>query len=65
MIPTQGWIKSSHSNGDGGLCLEWAPARAASGSVPIRDSKRPSGLALLFPPPSWRNFVAALGTGRL
>ncbi|GLF97380.1 DUF397 domain-containing protein [Streptomyces yaizuensis] len=41
------WIKSSYS-GNGGQCVEWAPGHAsATGVVPVRDSKRPGGPALM------------------
>ncbi|MFF3553641.1 DUF397 domain-containing protein [Streptomyces tsukubensis] len=37
------WVKSTYSAGEG-QCIEWAPAvAAATGVVPIRDSKRPTG----------------------
>ncbi len=34
------WVKSSYSGGDGGQCVEWAPAHAAAtGEFLVRDSK--------------------------
>ncbi|MGK5531103.1 DUF397 domain-containing protein [Streptomyces sp. URMC 129] len=52
------WVKSSYSSGDGGLCLEWAPGMAAaSGVVPVRDSKDPAGPALAVPAGAWDAFV--------
>ncbi|WP_329560410.1 DUF397 domain-containing protein [Streptomyces uncialis] len=40
------WVKSSYSN-NGGDCIEWAPARAATtGIVPVRDSKHTNGPVL-------------------
>ncbi len=55
------WIKSSYS-GNGGACVEWAPgSAAATGTVPVRDSKDPEGPALAFPTTGWRAFVAAVG----
>ncbi|RLL68013.1 DUF397 domain-containing protein [Streptomyces sp. Z26] len=60
------WVKSSHSNGDGGDCVEWAPSVASgAGVVPVRDSKVPSGPALVFPPRGWSSFVRAVRTDRL
>jgi hypothetical protein len=58
------WIKSSYSDGNGGQCLEWAPA-AVPGSVPIRDSKNPGGPALVFGVDAWSAFVAEVKGGRL
>ncbi|RLL68012.1 DUF397 domain-containing protein [Streptomyces sp. Z26] len=60
------WVKSSHSNGGGGECVEWAPSVAAgTGVVPVRDSKVPSGPALVFAPQGWSSFVTAVRSGRL
>ncbi|MFI1869092.1 DUF397 domain-containing protein [Streptomyces jumonjinensis] len=42
------WIKSSYS-GNGGSCIEWAPEHApATGVIPVRDSKRPTGPVLML-----------------
>ncbi|MDX3233804.1 DUF397 domain-containing protein [Streptomyces sp. ME19-01-6] len=57
------WVKSSYSNANGGGCVEWAPAYAASGAIPVRDSKTPHGPALVFPASSWSSFVAAVRGG--
>ncbi|MFJ2651981.1 DUF397 domain-containing protein [Streptomyces sp. NPDC087420] len=60
------WVKSSHSNGDGGDCVEWAPSyAAASGLVPVRDSKDPAGPALLLRPAAFSAFVRAVRAGGL
>ncbi|WFB09106.1 DUF397 domain-containing protein [Streptomyces sp. LX-29] len=56
------WVKSSYSNG-GGNCLEWAPEFAATGAVPVRDSKNPDGPALVFATPAWKAFVTAVAKG--
>jgi hypothetical protein len=58
------WIKSSYSEGNGGACVEWAPA-AVSGGVPVRDSKNPEGPALVFRVDAWSAFVAEVKGGRL
>ncbi|MFE6687064.1 DUF397 domain-containing protein [Streptomyces sp. NPDC057743] len=55
-----GWYKSSHSGGDQGECLEVARGHA---NIPVRDSKRPSGPALIFPVASWSAFVSAVRGG--
>ncbi|MBV6697611.1 DUF397 domain-containing protein [Kitasatospora aureofaciens] len=52
------WRKSSYS---GGNCIEVAPG--FPGVVPVRDSKDPSGPALVFPAPAWEAFVAAVREG--
>ncbi|MFW6691936.1 DUF397 domain-containing protein [Streptomyces sp. MAR4 CNX-425] len=54
------WVKSSYSGNGGGSCVEWAPACATSGVVPVRDSKDPNGPALTFAPAAWSSFVAAV-----
>ncbi|MDY0815678.1 DUF397 domain-containing protein [Kitasatospora purpeofusca] len=51
------WRKSSYSQ-NGGNCIEVAPD--FPGLIPVRDSKDPSGPALLFPSDAWRSFVAAV-----
>jgi hypothetical protein len=52
------WVKSSHSGGDGGQCVEWSPTQtAATGSVPVRDSKRPNGPVLLLSQQAWTGLV--------
>ncbi|HEY8985988.1 MAG TPA: DUF397 domain-containing protein [Streptomyces sp.] len=58
------WVKSSHSGGDGGQCLEWAPEHAqATGIVPVRDSKAPQRPHLAFSPHAFAAFVSfARGT---
>ncbi|MFF4697821.1 DUF397 domain-containing protein [Streptomyces chattanoogensis] len=57
-----GWTKSSYSGGSNGDCLEVARGRA---NVPVRDSKRPTGPALLFPYDSWSAFLSAVKRGEL
>jgi hypothetical protein len=57
------WIKSSYSGG-GGACVEWAPARAAAtGAVPVRDSKALDGPVLSFPASAFSSFVAGVKPG--
>ncbi|NUS82857.1 MAG: DUF397 domain-containing protein [Streptomyces sp.] len=51
------WAKSSYSGNGGGNCVEWAPNLAASGLVPVRDSKTPDGPALIFDAAAWSSFV--------
>ncbi|MFE9567471.1 DUF397 domain-containing protein [Streptomyces sp. NPDC006692] len=54
------WAKSSYSSGDGGQCVEWAPKfAAATGKVPIRDSKVPGGPVLLVSATAWTGFLAS------
>ncbi|MFE7561997.1 DUF397 domain-containing protein [Kitasatospora sp. NPDC057500] len=54
------WRKSTHS-GQGGDCVEAAPD--FPGLVPVRDSKDPSGPALVFPADAWHSFVTAIQAG--
>ncbi|HEY5833155.1 DUF397 domain-containing protein [Streptomyces sp.] len=58
-----GWRKSSHSNSDGGSCVEVLDNHPAG--VPVRDSKDPHGPALVFPTAGWSSFIAAVKTGEL
>lgn len=59
------WFASSHSQGDGGQCVEFSPSRLRSGIVPVRDSKAVPGPALRFPTGAWSSFVVALRGGGL
>ncbi|MEU3528286.1 DUF397 domain-containing protein [Streptomyces sp. NPDC038707] len=52
------WRKSSYSNESGGNCVEVADN--IPGLVPVRDSKRPDGPALILPAAAWTPFIAAL-----
>jgi hypothetical protein len=51
------WTKSSHSapNND---CVE--VAHSVTNLMPVRDSKRPTGPAIVFPAGAWTAFVADL-----
>jgi len=50
------WIRSSHSDQQGGQCVEWAPGLASGGVVPVRDSKE-TGRSLSFSSVAWRAFI--------
>jgi hypothetical protein len=52
------WRKSTHSNGQGGDCLEFADN--IPGIVPVRDSKNPTGPALLLSPSAWAAFIGGI-----
>lgn len=54
------WAKSSYSNSNGGGCVEWAPSVAATGTVPVRDSKQTSGPVLSFGAGAFATFVDAV-----
>ncbi|WP_093760341.1 DUF397 domain-containing protein [Streptomyces sp. BpilaLS-43] len=52
------WRKSSYSNGQGGDCVEVADGvPGVPGVLPVRDSKRPHGPALMFGAAAWSAFV--------
>jgi hypothetical protein len=57
-----GWQTSSYSNAEGGNCVEVAHGAGGVvvGFVPVRDSKRPRGPALVFERGAWSSFVDAL-----
>ncbi|MFG2643707.1 DUF397 domain-containing protein [Streptomyces sp. NPDC048370] len=59
-LSTFTWRKSSYSSGDAGACLEVADALPL---VPVRDSKNPTGPALLFAAHAWAVFVDGLRAG--
>lgn len=55
------WRKSSRSNGNGGNnCVEVAFLDTA---VAVRDSKNPSGPALIFNPAHWTEFLNSAKDG--
>jgi len=51
------WRKTSYSNGNGGNCIEVAEV---DGGHAVRDSKNPTGPALMFTAASWRAFTAGV-----
>ncbi|HEY0451737.1 DUF397 domain-containing protein [Actinophytocola sp.] len=55
------WRKSSASNGQA-ECVEVAFVQDA---VAMRDSKRPTGGALMFSCDEWHTFVGSVGDGGL
>ncbi|MGW0826389.1 DUF397 domain-containing protein [Streptomyces sp. NPDC002845] len=54
LAPEHAWFKSSYSDA-GQNCVE--VTRAAPGGIGIRDSKTPTGPALLVPPTAWSAFL--------
>ncbi|MFB7030685.1 MULTISPECIES: DUF397 domain-containing protein [unclassified Streptomyces] len=59
-LTTVTWRKSSYSNQDGGECLEVADNLPL---VPVRDSKVPTGPALVFGVGAWASFVDGVKRG--
>ncbi|OIJ96744.1 DUF397 domain-containing protein [Streptomyces sp. MUSC 14] len=58
-----GWRKSTYSSPNADNCLEVLDHHPSG--VPVRDSKRPEGPALLVAEPAWALFVAAVRGGAL
>jgi hypothetical protein len=58
-LSTAAWRKSSYSAGNGS-CVEVA---SHSPAVAVRDSKNPTGPALIVSPLAWRSFLAAIKAG--
>ncbi|MFJ8711735.1 DUF397 domain-containing protein [Streptomyces violaceus] len=56
------WVRSSHSNGAGGECVECA---ATDAGMLIRDSKSKAGLTMTVAHDSWRSFIRALTGSQL
>ncbi|MFD4402944.1 DUF397 domain-containing protein [Nocardia sp. NPDC058499] len=57
-LSTAQWFKSSKSSGDGN-CVE--VAFLDGGTVGVRDSKNPTGPALVFGAAEWAGFLTGLG----
>ncbi|HEY6424922.1 MAG TPA: DUF397 domain-containing protein [Pseudonocardiaceae bacterium] len=53
------WRKASYSNGNGGDCVEVADL---DGHHAVRDSKNPTGPALMFTTAEWAAFTTAVRT---
>ncbi|MFB4195748.1 DUF397 domain-containing protein [Streptomyces carpaticus] len=58
------WIRSSYSDGDGGMCVEVSRDRLRCNQVPIRDSKAPE-VILSVPTGAFREFVTSVANGGL
>jgi len=63
LAPAEAWFKSSYSDGTGQNCLEAAPLSPAPG-IAIRDSKNPTGPALLLPATAWSPFLDHVRCGK-
>ncbi|MEV8444992.1 DUF397 domain-containing protein [Streptomyces parvus] len=55
------WRSSSHSNQEGGNCVQVADG--FPGVVPVRDSKNPTGRAIVVPAAAWSAFIAGVVAG--
>lgn len=58
LAPESAWFKSSFSD-PGQNCLEAAPLPT---TIAVRDSKAPTGPALLLPPTAWSAFITHIRT---
>jgi Domain of unknown function (DUF397) len=61
ITPDTVWMKSTHSGSTGGNCVELA--HLYGGQVAIRNSRHPSGPALLFTAAEWDAFLAGAKDG--
>jgi hypothetical protein len=57
-----GWRKSTYSGNEGGSCVEVLDDYRSG--VPVRDSKKPHGPALVFAAAGWTTFIAGLKAGQ-
>jgi hypothetical protein len=55
------WMKSSHSGGQGGNCVE--VAALPDGGRAVRDSKDSGGPVLVFTPGEWEAFLRGVKQG--
>jgi hypothetical protein len=56
------WVKSSYSGPTGGNCVE--VAFLAGGQVAVRNSRHPSGPALVFSAGEWDDFISGARGGQ-
>ncbi|WP_433683863.1 DUF397 domain-containing protein [Nocardia sp. CA-119907] len=59
-LPSVSWFKSSHSNGPA-ECVE--VAWLGGDRIGVRDSKNPTGPALIFTPGEWDAFTTGIQNG--
>ncbi|MEI5032992.1 DUF397 domain-containing protein [Streptomyces sp. S1A(2023)] len=52
------WRSSSYSNSNGGECVEISDD--FPGTVPVRDSKNPTGPALVLQATAWNAFISSV-----
>ncbi|WP_306332802.1 DUF397 domain-containing protein [Streptomyces sp. KL118A] len=59
------WFKSSHSDDEGGACLEVALEfhEFAPAALHVRDSKLPASPEVTVSAPAWLAFIAAVQPG--
>ncbi|MFE2295348.1 DUF397 domain-containing protein [Streptomyces sp. NPDC059452] len=57
-LSTARWRSSSYSNASGGECVQVSDD--FPGLVPVRDSKNPTGPALIVQAPAWSAFVSSV-----
>ncbi|WP_129307173.1 DUF397 domain-containing protein [Streptomyces sp. L2] len=63
-LNTACWRRSSYSGGEqGDACVEVCDA--VPGTIPVRDSKNPTGPVLLLGTAAWRPFVNGVTDGNL
>jgi hypothetical protein len=55
---TRTWAKSTHSDPNGGNCVE--ARHTSTGTVQVRDSQNCSSPALSFSSESWQTFTAVI-----
>ncbi|MEU3207891.1 DUF397 domain-containing protein [Streptomyces cyaneofuscatus] len=57
-LSTAHWRSSSYSNTNGGECVQVSDD--FPGLIPVRDSKNPTGPALVLQAPAWSAFISSV-----
>lgn len=57
------WHISTHSNDNGGSCVEAGPLLDGSGRVAVRHSKAPDAAIIVYTRAEWRAFLAGVKAG--
>ena len=62
-LPPVAWHISTHSNDNGGSCVEAGPLLDGSGRVAVRHSKAPNAAVIVYTRAEWDAFLAGAKDG--
>lgn len=62
-LPAVAWHISTHSDSNGGSCVEAGPLADGSGRVAVRHSKAPDGPVIVYTRAEWAAFIGGAKDG--